>query len=244
MQNLCLTYLPDEGLRSEVEDQLRAAGAPTPLNIDPQAWNPTGPTARAAQLAVLELSPATATAYPQLCEALRTQTRIPFLTLLDFSDANMVLLARSSGAAALIDRNQAAILPFLTRKSTTNPPTKSDLPPDQIPGKHRLTVLNGGIFVRKSNRLIKVRVEDLCYIKGMGNYATLHTKNERLVVTYTLKNLQDILPRHLFSRVHRSYIVNLDHIESITPSGIMLNGQEIPISKSYRKFILNSIHVV
>ena len=91
------------------------------------------------------------------------------------------------------------------------------------------------IFVRTDYKTIKVRISDINYIEGSGNYVTLHTVKGKIMVLQNLKKFEEQLIPYQFIRVHKSYIVSLIHIDSIEKNWIMVDKEEIPIGESYRE---------
>ena len=75
---------------------------------------------------------------------------------------------------------------------------------------------------------------DILFIRSDGVYTEIVTLNETLVQRKLLKDIAQELPAS-FIRVHRSYIVNSDYIEQRSPATLIVRGNEIPISRSFRK---------
>jgi two-component system, LytTR family, response regulator len=95
--------------------------------------------------------------------------------------------------------------------------------------------INDYIFVKTEYRLEKVRVSDILYIEGMGEYLRMVTKAKKIMTLQNFKNLEDILPENIFVRVHRSFIIAIDKIESIERHRIKINDRTIPISETYKE---------
>ena len=91
------------------------------------------------------------------------------------------------------------------------------------------------IFVRTDYKTLKVKIADILYIEGSGNYVTLHTRKGKILVLQNLKKFEDQLKPYQFMRVHRSFIISFNHIESIEKGWILINNTEIPIGDSYRE---------
>lgn len=77
-------------------------------------------------------------------------------------------------------------------------------------------------------------INDILYIEGSGNYVTLHTRKGKILVLQNLKKFEEQLKPYQFMRVHRSFIISFQHIESIEKSWILINNVEVPIGDSYR----------
>lgn len=90
------------------------------------------------------------------------------------------------------------------------------------------------IFVRADYSLIKIDCKDIVYIESIDDYLRIHLSGKKPIMTLsTLKSIEDKLPTHQFCRVHRSFIVALNKIESVRGKSIHLTNAEIPISNKY-----------
>lgn len=93
-------------------------------------------------------------------------------------------------------------------------------------------------FIFKWNsKLRKELYRDICYIHTAGNYISMRLQNKEFLIRHTLKGMEEILPKELFVRTHRNYIVNISHIKSIDVSTnmIQLGIIEIPMGRKYKK---------
>lgn len=91
------------------------------------------------------------------------------------------------------------------------------------------------IFVRTDYKTMKVRITDIVYIEGSGNYVTLNTSKGKILVLQNLKKFEDQLTPYQFFRVHKSFIISLSHIETIEKGWILIEKKNIPIGESYRE---------
>jgi two-component system LytT family response regulator len=94
-------------------------------------------------------------------------------------------------------------------------------------------------FVRSEYRMVKVEMDEIEYIEGLEDYIKIHLSNAKPVLTLmTLKNVLEKLPAEKFQRIHRSYIVPVNKVQSILNRKATLNnGTALPISDSYTSFI-------
>lgn len=104
------------------------------------------------------------------------------------------------------------------------------------------SILRNSIFVKKNQHYHRIPFDDIKYVKADNVYLEVHTKDKSYLVRSAMKDYIEKLPSHQFYRAHKSYIVNLDHIEAINTRDIMINGQTIPISKDFREFILANMN--
>jgi DNA-binding LytR/AlgR family response regulator len=87
--------------------------------------------------------------------------------------------------------------------------------------------------VKADYKIQKIAYGDILFVEGMREYVRIHTTSRRITVRQSMNKLETSLPAN-FIRIHRSHIINLDNLESISPHGVTVAGQELPVSKSYR----------
>ncbi|MEJ2882568.1 LytR/AlgR family response regulator transcription factor [Pedobacter sp. GR22-6] len=90
------------------------------------------------------------------------------------------------------------------------------------------------IFVKTEHKIQKIELDDILYIEGLKDYISIYTKAERVITLQNMKKMEETLPQGQFIRVHKSYIISLDKIESIERSRISICGKVIPIGDTYR----------
>ncbi len=90
------------------------------------------------------------------------------------------------------------------------------------------------IFVKTEHKIQKIKLSDILYIEGLKDYISIYTKNERIITLQNMKKMEETLPKGEFIRVHKSYIIALDKIESIERSRISIASKIIPIGDTYR----------
>ncbi|MBI5541331.1 MAG: response regulator transcription factor [Bacteroidia bacterium] len=104
---------------------------------------------------------------------------------------------------------------------------------------NKLEVETGFVFVKTKNNLsIKINFEDILVAEAYDNYSFIHTVHEKLIVSYTLKDLEQRIQSPFLVRVHRTYIVNIKKVEAIHLNALIIGKHEIPIGKSYREAVL------
>lgn len=91
---------------------------------------------------------------------------------------------------------------------------------------------NPNMFIRQGDSFQKINWEDILYIEGMQNYLKLHLKdNKTRIIHQTMISLEELLPKDSFYRIHKSYLVNIYKIDSVSGGRLFINGEELPISK-------------
>jgi DNA-binding LytR/AlgR family response regulator len=94
------------------------------------------------------------------------------------------------------------------------------------------------IFVRSDRKMIKISIPDILYIESLADYIKIHLPNNTVVTRETMSSIEAKLPQQDFIRVHRSFVVSIAAIESFTNEYIEINRKQIPISRSYKKEVL------
>ncbi|MGV3460453.1 MAG: LytR/AlgR family response regulator transcription factor [Flavobacterium sp.] len=90
-------------------------------------------------------------------------------------------------------------------------------------------------FKTNHNKLEKINFNDVLFIESYGEYARFHTSKKISVSRVSLNRLEEIFPKNKFFRVHRTFIVHIDKIETIDGNIIEIEGHKIPISKNRRE---------
>jgi two-component system LytT family response regulator len=95
----------------------------------------------------------------------------------------------------------------------------------------------GYLFVKSEYRLIRIQLADIRYIESANEYIQIHIINQKPISTLLrLKNIEEQLPKNKFMRVHRSFIVNLDHVNVIERNRIVFDQKLfIPIGEQYKE---------
>ncbi|WP_190808539.1 LytTR family DNA-binding domain-containing protein [Flagellimonas sp. S3867] len=104
------------------------------------------------------------------------------------------------------------------------------------------SVLKDSIFVKKQHLYYRIQFGDIQFIKADNVYLEVNTVDKKFLVRSPLKDYLEKLPKNKFYRAHKSYIVNVDHIDAINSKDIMINNNLIPISKDFKEFIISSMN--
>lgn len=101
-------------------------------------------------------------------------------------------------------------------------------------------------FVKADKKLVKIHFEEVFYIEGLKDYVIIRKEEKRVVTLQTMKSLEKRLPSHIFMRIHRSYIVNINKIKAVVGNSVEIleRGQvkHIPVGKNYRDDLLEIIN--
>lgn len=92
------------------------------------------------------------------------------------------------------------------------------------------------IFLKTEHRVVRVNIADIRYIEGMSEYLKVHIEGQRpIVMLFSMKKMEERLPSH-FLRIHRSYIVNMRHVQEVTKNRIVMDSDTyLPIGDMYKE---------
>jgi DNA-binding LytR/AlgR family response regulator len=121
-------------------------------------------------------------------------------------------------------------------------------PPEAIPNTISPVIAteesNNFMFVRAEYENVKINYADILFVEGLKDYVKIYTTDGKYVLTLmSLIKLENSLSSKGFSRIHRSYIVNLAHIKSIQKNKVLIIDRRLPISESYKTAFFSKIHL-
>jgi len=93
---------------------------------------------------------------------------------------------------------------------------------------------NDFIFVKANQQLIKLAYGEILYVEAFADYVKIFLNDRKIVTLQTMKKMEAKLPSDIFSRVHRSFIVNRKAVQSFSTSVCEVNGEKIPVGKNYK----------
>ncbi len=97
------------------------------------------------------------------------------------------------------------------------------------------------LFLKVDKKQIKIYINTIVYIEGAWNYIIVHTTTQQYIVLEKMKALECRLADTSFHRIHKSFLVNIDFLEFIEGNSGYFNGKELPISRSYKAGLIESI---
>ncbi len=116
-------------------------------------------------------------------------------------------------------------------QSIIQPSAKAEIKTDSTP---QTDFLSDFIFVKTEHKIQKVYLNDILFIEGLKDYISIFTPAERIITLQNMKKMEDALPEKHFIRVHKSYIVSINKIDSIERSRIFISDKVIPVGDTYR----------
>lgn len=92
------------------------------------------------------------------------------------------------------------------------------------------------IFVKAERRYFKVQLKHILFVEGLKDYVVIQTSEQRLITKMNLKSIHELLPKNVFLRINKSFIVNTQHIDSFDNNDVCISKYEISIGNSYRDY--------
>jgi len=100
------------------------------------------------------------------------------------------------------------------------------------------------VFVRSNSVLAKIKINDIIYIQALGDYVNIFTVDKRHTVHITLRGMEENLSTEKFYRLHRSYLIALDHIDKVEEGTAFIGKHPVPIGEQYKKELLKKLNLI
>ena len=167
---------------------------------------------------------------------------IPFIFLTAYSDAQTIDRAKKVKPHAYIVKPFSKEELFVAIEiAYSNFTGRGDSEKEKNPVLFNTTET---LFVKEGLRFHKVNFNDILYIESEHNYVTLFlTGMRKFTVRSGITDFLQRLPSSAFLQVHRSYIINMQHIETFDVSDVVVQGQKIPFGKTHREELMNRLGI-
>ena len=97
------------------------------------------------------------------------------------------------------------------------------------------------IFVRSERKMVKINFDEILYIESLSDYIKIFTKKKTIITRETISNMEAKLPNSRFLRIHRSFLVGIDKIDTYTNEFVEVANEELPISRTYKESVLQKL---
>jgi DNA-binding LytR/AlgR family response regulator len=97
------------------------------------------------------------------------------------------------------------------------------------------------LFFNVSKKLVKVYLDEILYIESLREYIRITTSEKNILTKMQLGEIEEMLPKNSFIRVHRSFIVSKPRIDAFSPAKIEINGKTLPIGRNYKDLVLSNM---
>ena len=100
------------------------------------------------------------------------------------------------------------------------------------------------VFIRDSNIIRRLKLDNILYAEAMGDYVKLYTPEKFYAIHATLKTVEERLPASRFLRVHRSYLVAINKIDSMEGGTLIINRTPLPVADAYRSVLSKRMNII
>ncbi len=176
-----------------------------------------------------------------LAYVIKQQFNIPFIFLSANSDAATVARAKETEPPAYL------VKPFNKEELYTsieiclhNFSKQQDSLQLQIDGNY---VVQDAVFIKEGNYFHKILFKDILYLESEHVYVNVHTASRKILVRAALQHYISNFSDKIFFRVHRSYAINLQHIDTINTEYVIVGGNKIPLSKHSKAELLEKLNI-
>jgi len=100
-------------------------------------------------------------------------------------------------------------------------------------------------FINAAHKILKVFYNDIIYLEGLKDYTKIHLANNPnpLLILHNLKYFEELLPAQQFVRIHRSYIISLSKLNTITKKAVTIGTVSMPVSDNYRSGLFSLLNL-
>ncbi len=110
--------------------------------------------------------------------------------------------------------------------------------------KEPITADKDFMFIREKGVITKLKTDDILFIKALGDYVTIHTTAKNYTIRVNLRSIEDKLPPGKFFRLHRSYIVALNKIDTVEQETVFIQKQAVPIGEQQKQLLLEKLNLI
>ncbi len=103
-------------------------------------------------------------------------------------------------------------------------------------------IKNGSVFLKGDKVHHQIQIKDILFVEAYGNYVKIYSKGKMIVIHEKISTLETILSKHSVLRVHKSFLITIEHITSIQGNRIHIQDYKIPIGQTYKNIINDLIN--
>lgn len=97
------------------------------------------------------------------------------------------------------------------------------------------------LFFNVSKKKVKIFLDEILYIESLKEYIRVCTRQKTIITKFQLGEIEEILSKNNFLRVHRSFIVAKDKIDAFTATDVEVSGKQLPIGRSYKDVVQTAL---
>ena len=173
-------------------------------------------------------------------------TEMPGMTGLDFvrslpNTYNVVMIAAKKKYA--VEAFERAVADYLIKPIAYDRFLKAvNRVISNIKKEKLFKTFNDHIYIRSNRKMIRLGYDQILFIEALSDYVIFNTRTSKHIVRHTMKGMEKRLPENTFSRVHRSYIVNLNKVSKIDDLQVYIDDRPFAIGASYKGALLKKFN--
>ncbi len=164
----------------------------------------------------------------EIADYINHTCKLPFIFITAYSDSPTLLLALAKHPAAYITKpfKQADVLAAIQLAFLNNP-----------------QLSNSYLSFKTGADLVRLNTNKITHIEGSGNYIVIYTTEKKYTLRNSLAWALENLPNDIFVKVHRAFVVNINHVNELTIQQIKVNNTTIPVSRLYKDELLEKFKI-
>ncbi|HTA28594.1 MAG TPA: response regulator [Bacteroidia bacterium] len=178
----------------------------------------------------------------ELAQAVKKAMPLPFIFLTANSDSATIERAKRT------EPNAYLVKPFTKEDLFTaieiclyNYSRKAKVEESAHNASRENYIINDAIFIRESTVFVKVPFRDILYLESDHVYVNVYTENNKYLVRTSLQQYMKNFDPNKFYQVHRSYVVNIENVNGINETYVLVNNKQVPIAKPFRDDLLSRL---
>ena len=120
----------------------------------------------------------------------------------------------------------------------------TESPAENKPGEIHSFILSDRIFIRHKEKMVKVMLAEILYMEADRNYSRIFTSTREYLLCTPLKSIEEKMNMPLFMRIHRSYLINLTHIDEVDESHVMIAKKAVPLGSGMRQQLMHQMQTL
>lgn len=105
-------------------------------------------------------------------------------------------------------------------------------------------ILEDRIFVRFKEKMIKIMLADILYMEADRNYSRIFTGSRDYVLSMPLKNIEEKMSMQWFMRIHRSYLINITHVDEVAENHVMIAQKNVPLGTGMKEQLMQRMQTL
>jgi DNA-binding LytR/AlgR family response regulator len=119
---------------------------------------------------------------------------------------------------------------------------------DRVPTRQSIQSFNNlgeskSVFIKSERKMHKIFLEDIQYIESLDDFVKVYLKGRVLISRENISTLESKLPKEMFIRIHRSFIVSMLHLNSVSADGVDINGKILPFGRAFKMGAMSALGI-